>query len=71
MNLNLLKKIGLHCAVWAGAFCAVLVAPVILVYGVPLAIGAVSDIVHLGGGPLTIIAAVSATTCRAAAPLVA
>lgn len=48
MNLNLLKKI----ATWGLAVCAVLISPVILVYGVLFGFGIVSDIVRLSGGPI-------------------
>jgi uncharacterized membrane protein YedE/YeeE len=48
MNLNLLKKI----AMWALAVGAVLISPVILVYGVAFGFGIVSDIVQLSGGPI-------------------
>src|SRR3954463_14687945 len=48
-------KIFAHCAVWALAFCAVLVSPVILIFGVPLAIGLGTDIVQAGAGPLAAV----------------
>ena len=47
-----LLTIGFRCAV---AFCAVLISPVILIYGVPLAIGAVADLVHAGLGPIATV----------------
>jgi hypothetical protein len=79
MNLNQLKKIGLHLAVWVGAFCAVLISPVILLYTVPVAVVAVSDIVHAGGAAIAAGLIASAATClmlrqarsRAAAPATA
>jgi hypothetical protein len=42
--------IARHCAAWLGAFCAVLVSPMILFYSAPLVVGVASDIVHAGGG---------------------
>jgi hypothetical protein len=50
--MNKLTKIALGSAACGLAFCAVLISPVILVYGVPFAIGIVSDIVQLSGGPI-------------------
>jgi len=48
-------KIVAHCAVWVLAFCAVLVSPVILIFGVPLAIGVGTDIVQAGAAPLAAV----------------
>ena len=45
-------KIVAHCAVWILAFCAVLVSPAILIFGVPLMIGVGADIVQGGAAPL-------------------
>lgn len=44
-------KIVAHCAVWILAFCAVLVSPVLLIFGVPLAIGVGTDLVQTGAAP--------------------
>jgi hypothetical protein len=66
MNLNLLKKIALHALGWLGAFCAVLISPVIIVYGAPLVVGAVSDIIRLGYGPMAVGLLVSAVLLRRA-----
>jgi hypothetical protein len=69
-----MKVLG-HCAAWVLAFCAVLLSPLALIYGVPLAIGAGADIVALGGGPIAAILLASATVClllrRTPAPAVA
>ena len=48
--MNLLKKIGRHCAVWGLAFCTVTISPVILIYSVPFGIGIVSDLVQASDG---------------------
>ena len=48
-------KIVAHCAVWVLAFCAVLVSPVILIFGVPLAIGIGTDLVEAGAAPLAVV----------------
>jgi uncharacterized membrane protein YvlD (DUF360 family) len=48
-------KIVAHCAVWVLAFCAVLVSPVILIFGVPLAIGIGTDLVEAGAAPLAAV----------------
>src|ERR1700693_1818262 len=45
-------KIVAHCAVWVLALCAVLISPVILIFGVPLAIGVGTDLVETGAGPI-------------------
>jgi hypothetical protein len=50
------------------AFCAVLITPAILVYGVPVAIGIVGDIVQLDGGQMAGVLSVSAVACCAAVP---
>jgi hypothetical protein len=46
-------KVAAHCGVWLLAFCAMLVSPVILIFGVPLAIGVGTDIVQAGAAPFT------------------
>jgi hypothetical protein len=69
--MNKLTKIGRYGAVFGFALCAVLIAPVILIYGVPLAVGAMSDILQLDGGQMASILSVSAAACRAATPVVA
>jgi hypothetical protein len=46
-----LKKAGRQCVVW-GPFCAVAISPVILIWGVPLGIGIVSDLVRIGYGSI-------------------
>jgi len=56
-------KIFAHCAVWALAFCAVPVSPVILIFGVPLAIGLGTDIVQSGAGPLAAVFIAASITC--------
>lgn len=48
-------KIVAHCAVWVLAFCAVLVSPVILIFGVPLMIGVGADVVQAGAAPLAAV----------------
>jgi len=48
-------KIVAHCAVWVLAFCAVLVSPVILIFGVPLASGMGTDLVQAGAAPLAAV----------------
>jgi putative effector of murein hydrolase LrgA (UPF0299 family) len=45
-------KIFGHCVVWFLAFCAVLVSPVILIFGVPLAVGIGTELVEAGAGPI-------------------
>jgi hypothetical protein len=50
-----LTKIALHSAVWVLAFCAVLISPVILIYSVPVVVGAVADVVQAGGGPIAAV----------------
>ena len=47
-----MTHIALHIAGWALALCAVLISPVILIYSAPLVVGAVSDIIHAGGGTI-------------------
>jgi hypothetical protein len=44
--MSLLSKIGFRCAVWVFAFCAVPISPVILIYGVPVLVGIVADVVQ-------------------------
>jgi hypothetical protein len=62
MNLNLLKKIALGTL---AVVAFVLISPVI-VYGIPFAVGAVSDVVRLGYGPMAIGLLVSAGLLRRA-----
>jgi hypothetical protein len=50
--MNKLTRTTLHIASWALALCAGLVSPVILIYSAPLVVGAVSDIIHAGGGTI-------------------
>jgi hypothetical protein len=45
-------KVVAHCAVWVLAFFAVLISPIILIFGVPLAIGVGADVIDSGAGPL-------------------
>ena len=45
-TMNQLKTVALHSAAWLGAFCAVLISPVILLYVPPMVVTAVSDIVR-------------------------
>jgi hypothetical protein len=61
-------KLVAHVAVWILAFCAVLVSPVILIYGVPLAIGIGTEIVQAGAGPIAavlIVGTASLMLCKA------
>ena len=60
--MGLLTKIGFRCAVWMFALCAVLISPVILIYGVPVVIGAVTDIVQAGLGPVATVLIADAAT---------
>jgi len=53
--VSLLTKIGFRCAVWMLTFCAVLISPVILIYGVPVAIGVVTDVTQSGLGPIATV----------------
>ena len=53
--MSLLTKIGFRCAVWMLTFCAVLISPVILIYGVPVAIGVVTDVTQSGLGPIATV----------------
>ena len=61
--MNSLTKIALHGAVWVLAFCAVLISPAILIYSVPVVVGAVADIVQAGGGPIAAVLFASAAAC--------
>lgn len=56
-------KIVAHCAVWVLAFCAVLASPVVLIFGVPLAIGIGADIVDSGAGPPMAVLIATAAAC--------
>ena len=56
-------KIVAHCAVWALAFCAVLVSPVILIFGVPLVIGIGTDLVDAGAGPIAAVLIAGTLAC--------
>ena len=47
-----LTKIGRHCAICVLTFCAVLISPVILIYGPLIAIGVVADVVRAGNSPI-------------------
>ena len=60
--MSLLAKIGFRCAVWMLAFCAVLISPVILIYGAPVAVGAVTDIMQAGLGPIATVLIADAAT---------
>ena len=60
--MSLVTRIGLRCAVWAFAFCAVLISPVILIYGVPVLVGIVTDFVQAGLGPVAAVLIDSAAT---------
>lgn len=46
--------------VWLLAFCAVLVSPVILIFGVPLVVGVGTDLVEAGAGPILAVLIASA-----------
>src|SRR4051794_9983687 len=48
-------KIVAHCAGWGFAFCAVLVSPVILIFGVPWLMGVGPAIVQSGAAPLAAV----------------
>jgi hypothetical protein len=61
--MNSLTKIALHGAVWVLAFCAVLISPVIVIYSVPVLVGAVADVVQAGGGPIAAVLIASAAAC--------
>ena len=61
-----LTKIALHGAVWVLAFCAVLISPVILIYSVPVVVGAVTDVVQAGAGPAVFIASAACLMLRKA-----
>jgi hypothetical protein len=50
--MSLLMKIGFRCAMWMLTFCAVLISPVILIYGMPVLVGVVADVLQAGLGPL-------------------
>jgi hypothetical protein len=56
-------KVVAHCAVWILAFCAVLISPVILIFGVPLAIGIGADVIDAGAGPLGAVLIASTLAC--------
>ena len=60
--MSLLAKIGFRCAVWMLAFCAVLISPVILIYGPLIAIGVVADVVR-GRGILDAAQSAGARDC--------
>ena len=60
--MSQLTKIGFRCAVWMLAFCAVLLSPVILIYGVPVAIGEVTDVTQAGLGPIATVLIADAAT---------
>ena len=60
--MRMLTKISFRCAQWMFAFCAVLISPVILIYGVPVAIGAVTDVTQAGLGPIATALIVDAAT---------
>jgi hypothetical protein len=47
-------------AVWILALCAALVSPVVVIFGMPLAIGIGTDIIEAGGGPIAAVAIASA-----------
>jgi hypothetical protein len=46
--MNKLTKIARHSAMWGLGLCGALTGSVIIVYGVPLAVGIVFDILQLG-----------------------
>jgi hypothetical protein len=48
--MDKVAMIARHCGAWLGAFCAVLISPMILFYSRPLVVGVASDMVHAGGG---------------------
>ena len=50
--MSLLMKIGFRCATRMLVFCAVLISPVILIYGVSVLIGVVADILQAGFAPI-------------------
>ena len=41
-------------AMWILALCASLVSPVVVIFGMPLAIGIGTDIIEAGGGPIAV-----------------
>jgi uncharacterized membrane protein YvlD (DUF360 family) len=47
-------KVISHC-VWVFSLCAVLISPVIVIFGVPLVIGVGTDVVQAGGGPMAAV----------------
>ena len=47
-------------AVWTLALSAALVSPVVVIFGLPLAIGIGTDIIEAGGGPIAAVAIASA-----------
>ena len=53
--MSQLTKISFRCAQSMLAFCAVMISPVILIYGVPVAIGAVTDVTQAGLGPIATV----------------
>jgi len=57
-----LTKIGRHCAICVLTFCAVLISPVILIYGPLIAIGVVADVVR-GRGILDAAQSAGARDC--------
>jgi hypothetical protein len=46
--------------VWFLALCAGLVSPLVVTFGVPLAIGIATDIIEAGGSPIAVLAIASA-----------
>ena len=60
--VSLLMKIGFRCAMWMLAFCAVLISPVILIYGMPVLVGVVADVLQAGLGPIAAVLIASAAT---------
>lgn len=60
--MSLLMKIGFRCAMWMLTFCAVLISPVILIYGMPVLVGVVADVLQAGLGPIAAVLIASAAT---------